>query len=243
MGALGHIRDQHGLSARTRQSVRRRPVVSVVAKHELGPAPLDHMPRAGVKRRLELIEASGRGGPVTIAIPGKPAPAAQPRAQPVQGSQHDQDDRQAGDRHEEHDSHTWLTRRAASAFRADVLVPQAMRGEVWKCLVIVSGWPCVISGHRRRGRWSGWPDSNRRPPAPKLNLVHRRGGLEESCRSAELGLCLQRAFRTSLDSSSLGSPLRLPTTKIRISIGLEQPHLPTAARIGRRLPLERNGRY
>jgi len=73
--------------------------------------------------------------------------------------------------------------------------------------------------------WSGWPDSNRRPPAPKLNLVHRRGGLEESSRSAELVLCLQRAFRTCLDSSSLGSPHRLPTTKIRISIELEQPSL------------------
>lgn len=104
----------------------------VAAKHELRPAPLDHMPRAGVEHRLELIEASGRGGPVTIAIPGKPAPAAQPRPKPVQGGQRDQDDRQARDRHEEHHSHTRPTQRAASAFPADVLVPQLIRGEVAK---------------------------------------------------------------------------------------------------------------
>jgi hypothetical protein len=83
--------------------------VPLVAEHELGPAPLDHVPLAGVEHRLELIEASGRGGPVTIAIPGKPAPAVQPPPQPVQGSQRDQDDRQTRDRHEEHHSHTRLT--------------------------------------------------------------------------------------------------------------------------------------
>ena len=33
--------------------------MTVVAKHELSPAPLDHMPLAGVKHRLELIQASG----------------------------------------------------------------------------------------------------------------------------------------------------------------------------------------
>jgi len=104
--------------------------VTVVAKHELSPAPLDHMPLAGVKHRLELIQASGRSRPVTIAMPGKPTPAAQPQAQPVQGSERDQDDRQAGDGHEEHHSHTWLTHRATRAYRADVLVPQLMCGDV-----------------------------------------------------------------------------------------------------------------
>jgi hypothetical protein len=107
--ATDGVPDHHWLPAGTSQRVRRRPVVSVVAKHELRPAPLDHVPLAGVEHRLELIQASSRGGPVTIAIPGKPAPAAQPHAQPVQGSQRDQDDRQAGDRHEEQHSHTRAT--------------------------------------------------------------------------------------------------------------------------------------
>src|SRR5690349_21738483 len=58
--------------------------------------------------------------------------------------------------------------------------------------------------------WSGWPDSNRRPPAPKLNLVRQRGGLEESCRSTELGSCRQSVSRTFADSTSLGSPTGSP---------------------------------
>jgi hypothetical protein len=108
--------------------------VSVTAEHELRPVPLDHMPLAGVEHRLELIEASGRGGPVTMAIPGKPAPAAQPPPQPVQGSQRDQDDRQARDRHEEHHSHTPLTQRAASAFPAGFLT-----GRHWVADTVVGG--------------------------------------------------------------------------------------------------------
>jgi len=108
--AADYVPDHHWLPTGTSHSARRRPVVSVVAEHQLCPAPLDHVPLAGVEYRLELIEATGRGGPVTIAIPGKPTPAAQPQPQPVQGSQRDQDDRQARDRHEEHHSHTRLTR-------------------------------------------------------------------------------------------------------------------------------------
>src|SRR6516165_6204056 len=58
--------------------------------------------------------------------------------------------------------------------------------------------------------WSGWPDSNRRPPAPKLKPVPGRGGLERSCRSTELGSSPQRAFRTLSDSLSLGSHVGSP---------------------------------
>jgi hypothetical protein len=54
----------------------------------------------------------------------------QPPPQPVHGGQRDQDDRQAGNRQEEHHSHTRLTQRAASAFPAGVRVPQLARGEV-----------------------------------------------------------------------------------------------------------------
>ena len=73
---------------------------------------------------------------------------------------------------------------------------------------------CLETSQGRDGRVgmavSGWPDSNRRPPAPKLNLVRQRGGLEESCRSTELGLCRQSVSRTFADSSSLGSPTGSP---------------------------------
>jgi hypothetical protein len=54
----------------------------------------------------------------------------QPPPQPVHGGQRDQDDRQAGNRQEEHHSHTRLTQRAASAFPAGVRVPQLARGDV-----------------------------------------------------------------------------------------------------------------
>jgi hypothetical protein len=83
--------------------------VFIVAKHELSPAVIDRVPRAGVKHRLEFIEASRRGRPMAVAIPGKPAPAVQPQAQPVQGGQRDQADSQARDGHEEQHSHAQLT--------------------------------------------------------------------------------------------------------------------------------------
>ena len=85
----------------------------IVAKHELGPALIDRVPRAGVKHRLEFIEARRRGGPTAVAIPGKPASAVQPQAQSVQGGQRDQADSQAGDGHEEQHSHARLTHGAA----------------------------------------------------------------------------------------------------------------------------------
>ena len=81
----------------------------IVAKHELGPALIDRVPRAGVKHRLEFIEARRRGGPTAVAIPGKPAPAVQPQAQSVQGGQRDQADSQARDGHEEQHTHARLT--------------------------------------------------------------------------------------------------------------------------------------
>jgi hypothetical protein len=76
------------------------------------------VPAAGAQHRPELIESSGRGRPVTIAIPAKPAAAVQLKAQPVQGSQHDQEHCQARDRdgHEEQHRHAWLTQPAASTF-------------------------------------------------------------------------------------------------------------------------------
>jgi hypothetical protein len=59
--------------------------VFAVTKDKLNPAPLDHVPLAGVKRRLELIEADRGRRPVTVAIPREPASAMDPRAEPVQG--------------------------------------------------------------------------------------------------------------------------------------------------------------
>jgi len=69
---MDYVRDRRWLPGGISQSTRRRPVVPVVAQHELSPAPLDHMPRAGVEHRLELIEAGGRGGPVAVAIQASP---------------------------------------------------------------------------------------------------------------------------------------------------------------------------
>src|SRR5690242_21951896 len=83
--------------------------------------------------------------------------------------------------------------------------------------------------------WSGWPDSNRRPPAPKLNLITERGGLEESCRSTELGSCRQGAFRTSLDSLSLGSHIGSPPPRSD-QVRAHVTHLWTAGRIVRLRP-------
>jgi hypothetical protein len=100
--------------------------VFIVAEHELGPALIDGVPLAGVKHRLEFIEARRRGGPTAVAIPGKPASAVQPQAQSVQGGQRDQADSQARDGHEEQHSHARLTygavwrvpSAASSAYRA-----------------------------------------------------------------------------------------------------------------------------
>ena len=83
-----------------------------VAKHELIPASLDRMLLAGAERCLKLIEACCSGRPVAIAIPGKPTPAVQPDAQPVQGSQRNQADSQTRNSHEEHHSHGGLTHQA-----------------------------------------------------------------------------------------------------------------------------------
>jgi hypothetical protein len=90
--------------------------VFIVAKHELNPALIDRVPLARVKHRLKFILARGGGRPMTVAIPGKPASAAQPPAQSIQGGQRDQADSQARDGHEEQHSHQRLTQRAVSAF-------------------------------------------------------------------------------------------------------------------------------
>ena len=87
-----------------------------IAKHELSPAPLDRMPLAGVERSLKLIEAGRRGGPAAIAIPGKPAPAVQPDAQPVHGSQRNQADSHTRNSHEEHHAHGRPTHQAVQPF-------------------------------------------------------------------------------------------------------------------------------
>ena len=108
-GRTGHARDHDSPPVEIDAGVRGRGVVFIVAKHELSPASIDRVPRAGVKHRLEFIEARRRGGPAAVAIPGKPASAVQPQAQPVQGGQRDQADSQAGDGHEEQHSHAWLT--------------------------------------------------------------------------------------------------------------------------------------
>lgn len=110
------MRDHDSPPVKIDADVRRRAVVVIVAKHELSPASIDRVPLAGVKHRLEFIEARRRGGPMTVAIPGKPASAAQPQAQSVQGGQRDQTDSQAGDGHEEQHSHERLTHPAVSAF-------------------------------------------------------------------------------------------------------------------------------
>src|SRR5579859_6371386 len=89
----------------------------IVAKHEFGPAPLYRVPVAGVEQGVQLIEAGRRSGPVAVAIPGKPASAVQPHAEPVQGSEHNQAGSQTGDGHEEHQAHDRPTHRAVYAFR------------------------------------------------------------------------------------------------------------------------------
>ena len=65
---IGCARDDDSPPVEIDADVRRRAVVSIVVKHELGAALIDRVPLAGVKHRLELIEARGRGGPVTVAI-------------------------------------------------------------------------------------------------------------------------------------------------------------------------------
>jgi hypothetical protein len=112
----GYERDRDSPPGEIDAGVRRRAVVFIVAEHMLSPALIDRVPLAGVKHRLQFIEARGWGGPVTVAIPGKPAPAAQPQAQSIQGGQRDQSDSQARDGHEEQHSHGRLTHRAVSAF-------------------------------------------------------------------------------------------------------------------------------
>ena len=88
----------------------------IVAKHEFSPVPHYQVPVAGVENGLQFIEASRRSGPVAVAIPGKPASAVQPHAEPVQGSEHNQASSQAGDGHEEHEAHDGPTHRAVYAF-------------------------------------------------------------------------------------------------------------------------------
>lgn len=67
----------------------------IVAQDQFQLAPLDRVLLAGVERCLELIEASCGGWPVTVVVPGKPAPAPQPPAEPVHGGQRGQGDGQA----------------------------------------------------------------------------------------------------------------------------------------------------
>lgn len=73
---------------------RRCAVLLILAEHEFKPALLDRVPLAGVKDRLELIEARRRGGPVTIAIPGKSAPAGDPAPEAIHEGKRDQANRQ-----------------------------------------------------------------------------------------------------------------------------------------------------
>jgi hypothetical protein len=49
---------------------------------------------------LQFIEAGRRSRPVAVAIPGKPASAVQPHAEPVQGSERNQAGSQTGDGYE-----------------------------------------------------------------------------------------------------------------------------------------------
>jgi len=121
-------RDHNSPPGQIDAGVRRCAVVFIVAKHELSPALIDRVPLAGVKHRLKFIEARGGGRPMTVAIPGKPASAAQPPAQSIQGRQRDQTDSQARDRHEEQHSHERLTQRAVSAFHRPPSEHEAVQG-------------------------------------------------------------------------------------------------------------------
>ena len=77
----------------------------VVTECELKPALFDRVPFARVEHGLEFIKAGRRSGPVTIAVPGKPAAAVYPQAQPVEGGKRNQSDSQPRDSHEEYDVH------------------------------------------------------------------------------------------------------------------------------------------
>jgi len=95
---------------------RRGAVVLIVTEHELMLALFDRVPLTGVEKRLKLIKARRRGRPVTIAVPGKPAPAADPPPKPVHRGECHQADHQARQSHEEHEGHTRLTHRRARTF-------------------------------------------------------------------------------------------------------------------------------
>ena len=77
----------------------------VVTDDELHPALLDRVPFARVEKGLEFIKAGRRSRPVAIAVPGKPAAAVQPQAEPVQGGKHNQAGGQPRDGHEEYEGH------------------------------------------------------------------------------------------------------------------------------------------
>jgi hypothetical protein len=81
----GYARDHDPPPGEIDADVRRRGAVFIVAEHELSPALIDGVPRAGVQHCLEFIEPRGRGGPMTVPIPGKPASAVQPQPQSIQG--------------------------------------------------------------------------------------------------------------------------------------------------------------
>ena len=65
-------------------------VVFVVAEHGLEPSAFDCVPLAGLKYGLQFVKASRGSGPVTVAVPGKPAAAVYPQSESVQGGEQDQ---------------------------------------------------------------------------------------------------------------------------------------------------------
>ena len=95
----------------------------IVAQDQFVLAPLDRVLLAGVERGLEFIEASRGGGPVTVVVPGKPAPAPYPPAKPVHGGQPGQANGQAWNGHEKQPGHVRLTHRAGSTFLSPGLPP------------------------------------------------------------------------------------------------------------------------
>ena len=97
---------------------RRGAVVLIVTEHELDPALFDRGPLAGVEQCLKLIQAWRGGWPATVAVPGKPAPAADPPPDTIHGRKRDQADNQAGEGHEEQEGHSGVTRRATQTFPA-----------------------------------------------------------------------------------------------------------------------------